>query len=58
MTERPAATCILSAVIGFSIYRYYSTLKVGAAPLNLALGPAIISVAALFFLLSLLRRKT
>jgi ABC-type Mn2+/Zn2+ transport system permease subunit len=53
-----SVTSILSAVIGFSIYRYYPTLKAGAAPLNLALGPAIISVATLFFLLSLLRRKT
>ena len=49
---------VLSAAIGFSIYSYYPTLKAGSATLNLSLGPAIISVATLFFLLSLLRKKT
>lgn len=48
---------VLSAVIGFSIYRYYPTLTVSSMTLNLSLGPAIISVATLFFLLSLLRKK-
>jgi ABC-type Mn2+/Zn2+ transport system permease subunit len=49
---------VLSVVIGFSINRYYPRLTVGAVTLNLSLGPAIVSVATLLFLLSLLRRKT
>jgi ABC-type Mn2+/Zn2+ transport system permease subunit len=49
---------VLAAAIGFSIYHYCPTLKIGSAQINLALGPAIISVATLFFLLSLLRRKS
>jgi ABC-type Mn2+/Zn2+ transport system permease subunit len=48
---------VLSAAIGFSIYRYYPTLTFSSMTLNLSLGPAIISVATVFFLLSLLRKK-
>jgi len=44
--------------MGFFINRYYSHLTLGTVTLNLALGPAIISVATLLFLLSLLRRRT
>lgn len=49
---------VLSVAIGFSINRYYPTLSVGPMALNLSLGPAIIAVATLFFLFSLLRRKS
>jgi ABC-type Mn2+/Zn2+ transport system permease subunit len=48
---------VLSVAIGFSINRYYPQFTVGPVTINLALGPAIISVAAFFFLLSLLQKK-
>jgi ABC-type Mn2+/Zn2+ transport system permease subunit len=48
---------VLSVAIGFSVSRFYPHLNIGRISLNLALGPAIISVATIFFLLSLLRRK-
>jgi zinc transport system permease protein len=48
---------VLSVTIGFSISRYYPHLAVGPVSLNLALGPAIIAVATILFVLSLLRRK-
>jgi ABC-type Mn2+/Zn2+ transport system permease subunit len=53
-----SAASVLSVAIGFFINRYYSHLTLGTVTLNLALGPAIISVATLLFLLSLLRRRT
>jgi ABC-type Mn2+/Zn2+ transport system permease subunit len=49
---------VSSVLIGFTISRYYPTVIIGPVTFNLALGPAIISVATLLFLLSLLRRKT
>jgi ABC-type Mn2+/Zn2+ transport system permease subunit len=49
---------VLSVVIGFSINRYCPHFSVGPVTINVALGPAIVSVATLFFLLSLLRRQT
>src|ERR1041385_3634836 len=52
-----SAVSVLSVAIGLAISHYYSQLKVGSVSLNLSLGPAIISVATVFFLLSLLRRK-
>jgi ABC-type Mn2+/Zn2+ transport system permease subunit len=53
-----SAASVLSIAIGFAINRFYSQLRVGSVTLNLSLGPAIISVATLLFLLSLFRRKT
>ena len=50
-------TGVLSVIIGFFINRYYPRFIVGRITLNLALGPAIIAVATIFFLLSLMRRK-
>jgi ABC-type Mn2+/Zn2+ transport system permease subunit len=52
-----SAASVLSVSIGFLINQRFSHLKVGFITLNLSLGPAIISVATLLFLLSLLRRK-
>jgi ABC-type Mn2+/Zn2+ transport system permease subunit len=48
---------VLSVAIGLSINRFWPAINVGPVTLNLSLGPAIISVATLFFLLSLLRKK-
>ena len=48
---------VLSVAIGFAINRYYSHLTIGSVTLNLSLGPAIISVATILFLLSFLRKK-
>jgi ABC-type Mn2+/Zn2+ transport system permease subunit len=48
---------VLSVAIGFLINHYYSHLTIGSVTLNLSLGPAIISVATVLFLFSLLRRK-
>jgi ABC-type Mn2+/Zn2+ transport system permease subunit len=52
-----SAASVISVAIGFLINRYYSHLTLGTVALNLSLGPAIISVATVLFLLSLLRRK-
>jgi ABC-type Mn2+/Zn2+ transport system permease subunit len=52
-----SAASVLSVAIGFLINRYYSHLTLGSVTLNLSLGPAIISVATVLFLLSLLRKK-
>jgi len=52
-----SAASVLSVAIGFVINRYYSHLTLGAVTLNLSLGPAIISVATVLFLFSLLRKK-
>ena len=49
---------VLSVLIGFSISRFYPHLLIGHFTLNLTLGPAIIAVATVLFLLSLLRKKT
>ena len=49
---------LVSVTIGFAIDRFYSQLRIGSVTLNLSLGPAIISVATLLFLLSFLKRKT
>jgi ABC-type Mn2+/Zn2+ transport system permease subunit len=48
---------VLAVAIGFLINHYYSHVTLGSVTLNLSLGPAIISVATVLFLLSLLRRK-
>jgi ABC-type Mn2+/Zn2+ transport system permease subunit len=53
-----SAASVLSVAIGLAINRFYSQLRVGSVTVNLSLGPAIISVATLLFLVSLLRRKT
>ena len=47
----------LSMLIGISISHYYPQVHLGSFAINLSPGPAIISVATLFFLLSLLRKK-
>src|ERR1043166_2431709 len=49
---------VLSVLIGFSISRFYPHLLIGHFTLNLTLGPAIIAVGTVLFLLSLLRKKT
>jgi len=51
-------TSIFSVLAGFAISRYYASIMVGPVRFNLSLGPAIISVATLLFLLSLLKKKT
>ncbi len=48
---------VLSVLTGFFINRYYPAIRIGVVTLHLALGPAIISVATLLFLFSLLRKK-
>jgi ABC-type Mn2+/Zn2+ transport system permease subunit len=52
-----SAASVLSVLIGFLINRAYPAISIGSMRLNLALGPAIISVAAVIFLISLLRKK-
>ena len=48
---------VLSVMLGFSISHFYPHLQIGKVSLNLTLGPAIIAVATILFLLSLLRKK-
>src|SRR5204863_2794706 len=48
---------VLSAALGLLISRLYPHITFGQVTLNLALGPAIIAVATLLFLLSFLRKK-
>ena len=48
---------VMSVGIGFFINHRYPTLTISSVTLNLSPGPAIISVATLFFLVSLLRKK-
>jgi ABC-type Mn2+/Zn2+ transport system permease subunit len=48
---------VLSVGLGLVISIVYPHIRVGQVTLNLALGPAIIGVATLLFLLSLLRKK-
>ncbi len=52
-----AAMSVLSVILGFLINHYCSHLTISSVTLNLSLGPAIISVATILFLLSLLRKK-
>jgi len=52
-----SAASLLAVAIGFFINRYCTHPTLGSVTLNLSLGPAIISVATVLFLLSLLRRK-
>ena len=53
-----ALASVLSVGLGLVISRVYPHITIGHVTLNLALGPAIIGVATLLFLLSLLRKKT
>ena len=53
-----AFASVLSVLLGFTLSRFYPHITIGRVTLNLALGPAIIAVATLLFLLSLLRKKT
>src|SRR2546425_10927332 len=48
---------VLSVALGLWISRIYPHFTIGHVTLNLALGPAIIGVATVLFLLSLLRKK-
>ena len=48
---------ILSVILGFLISHFYPHFAIGQVTLNLTLGPAIIAVATILFLLSLLRKK-
>ncbi len=49
---------VLSVGLGLTISLVYPQIRIGQVTLNLALGPAIIAVATVLFLLSLLRKKT
>ena len=49
---------VLSVGLGLAISLAYPHINIGRVTLNLALGPAIIGVATVLFLLSLLRKKT
>ncbi len=48
---------VLAVVLGFFISHSYPHLSIGHFTLNLTLGPAIIAVATVLFLLSFLRKK-
>jgi ABC-type Mn2+/Zn2+ transport system permease subunit len=48
---------VLSVLLGFMISHFHPRFAIGQITLNLALGPAIIAVATILFLLSLLRKK-
>lgn len=48
---------VLSVALGFTISHFHPQIAIGQFKLNLALGPAIIAVASILFLLSLLRKK-
>ena len=48
---------VLSVALGFTLSRFYPHFTIAHVTLNLALGPAIIAVATVLFLLSLLRKK-
>jgi len=52
-----ALASVLSVGLGLTISLIYPRIVVGHVTLNLALGPAIIGVATVLFLLSLLRKK-
>ena len=49
---------LLSVILGFVISHSYPRINVGQIALNLTLGPSIIAVATVLFLMSLLRKKT
>lgn len=53
-----AFASVLSVGLGLAVSLVYPQVKIGQVTLNLALGPAIIGVATVLFLLSLLRKKT
>ena len=48
---------VLSVGLGFTLSRFYPQFTIAHITLNLALGPAIIAVATVLFLMSLLRKK-
>lgn len=48
---------VLSVGLGFTLSRFHPQVTIAHFTLNLALGPAIIAVATVLFLLSLLRKK-
>jgi ABC-type Mn2+/Zn2+ transport system permease subunit len=48
---------VVSVGLGLTISRLYPRITIGHVTLNLALGPAIIGVATILFLLSLVRKK-
>ena len=48
---------VLSVGLGFTLSRFHPQVTIGNLTLNLTLGPAIIAVASVLFLLSLLRKK-
>ena len=52
-----ALASVLSVALGLTISLVYPHITIGRVTLNLALGPAIIGVATILFLLSLLRKK-
>ena len=52
-----SAASVLSVILGFMISHFYPRVALGQITLNLTLGPAIIAVATVLFLLSLLRKK-
>lgn len=52
-----ALASVLSVGLGFTVSRFYPHFTIGPVTMNLALGPAIIAVATVLFLLSLLRKK-
>lgn len=52
-----SAASVLSVAIGFLLARFHPHFTIGHATLNLAPGPAIISVATILFVFSLLRKK-
>jgi ABC-type Mn2+/Zn2+ transport system permease subunit len=52
-----ALASVLSVGLGFTLSRFHPQVTLGSFTLNLTLGPAIIAVASVLFLLSLLRKK-
>ncbi len=52
-----SAASVMSVGIGFLLARFYPHFTIGHATLNLTPGPAIISVATILFVFSLLRKK-
>jgi ABC-type Mn2+/Zn2+ transport system permease subunit len=52
-----SAASVLSVLLGFMISRFYPHFTIANVTLNLTLGPAIIAMATILFLLSLLRKK-
>ena len=48
---------VLSVLLGFTVSRFYPHFTIASVTLNLTLGPAIIAMATILFLLSLLRKK-